>query len=60
MMEFGWMNPLVKFVFRLVKNWMQKVDYAAAQRVDYFLANSETTAERIKTYYHRDAEVIYP
>jgi hypothetical protein len=39
---------------------MQKVDYEAAQKVDYFIANSETTAERIKKYYHRDAEVIYP
>ncbi|MDD2693542.1 MAG: glycosyltransferase [Candidatus Gracilibacteria bacterium] len=60
MMEFGWMNPFVKFVFRLVKNWMQKVDFAAAQRVDYFIANSKTTAERIKTYYNRESEVIYP
>lgn len=54
------MNPLVKFVFRLVKNWMQKVDYTAAQKVDFFLANSETTADRIKKYYQRDAEVVYP
>ena len=60
MMEFGWMNPLVKSVFRLVKNWMQKVDYTAAQRVDYFLANSRTTQERIQKYYDRESEVIYP
>lgn len=60
MMEFGWLNPLVKSVFRLVKWWMQRVDYEAAQKVDYFIANSRTTAERIKMYYHRDAEVIYP
>ncbi len=60
MMEFGFWNPLVKSIFRLVKWWMQKVDYEAAQKVDYFIANSETTAERIKKYYHRDAEVIYP
>ncbi len=60
MMEFGFWNPLVKSIFRLVKWWMQKVDYEAAQKVDFFIANSRTTAERIKTYYHRDAEVIYP
>jgi len=60
MMEFGFWNPLVKSIFRLVKWWMQKVDYEAAQKVDFFIANSETTATRIKKYYHRDAEVIYP
>lgn len=60
MMEFGIFNPLVKSVFRLVKWWMQKVDYEAAQKVDYFIANSKTTAERIRKYYDRDADVIYP
>ncbi len=60
MMEFGILNPLVKAVFRLVKGWMQRVDYAAAQKVDYFIANSKTTQERIKKYYGRESEVIYP
>jgi len=60
MMEFGFLNPLVKWVFRLVKWWMQRVDYEAAQRVDYFIANSQTTAERIQKYYNRESEVIYP
>lgn len=60
MMEFGWLNPLVKAVFRLVKWWMQRVDYAAAQRVDYFIANSRTTQERIQKYYERGSEVIHP
>jgi hypothetical protein len=39
---------------------MKKVDYRAAQKVDFFIANSETTRERIQKYYNRDAEVIYP
>lgn len=60
MMEFGFLNPLVKWVFRLVKWWMQRVDYEAAQRVDYFIANSKTTADRIKKYYDRESKVIYP
>lgn len=60
MMEFGVFNPLVKWIFRLVKWWMQRVDYEAAQRVDYFIANSRTTAERIQKYYNRESEVIYP
>jgi hypothetical protein len=36
------------------------MDYDAAQRVDSFIANSKTTAERIKKYYHRDSTIIYP
>jgi hypothetical protein len=39
---------------------MQRVDYEAAQKVDFFIANSQTTAERIKKYYNRESEVIYP
>lgn len=35
-------------------------DYQAAQRVDHFVANSHWVAARIKKYYHRDADVIYP
>lgn len=36
-------------------------DYIAAQRVDYFIANSAFVAGRIKKYYRRDAAaVIYP
>jgi hypothetical protein len=60
MMEFGILNPLVKWIFRLVKGWMQRVDYVAAQEVDYFIANSENTKERIMRYYDRESEVIYP
>jgi glycosyltransferase involved in cell wall biosynthesis len=60
MMEFWWMNPLVKLTFRLLKWWMQRLDYEAAQRVDFFIANSKTTQERIQKYYNRESEVIYP
>lgn len=35
-------------------------DFAAAQRVDYFVANSAWTAQRIAKYYRRDSQVIYP
>lgn len=60
MMEFWFLNPFVRFVFRLVKWWMRRTDYQAAQKVDYFIANSRTTQERIKEYYERESEVIYP
>lgn len=60
MMEFGILNPIVKWIFPKVVNWMRKLDYEAAQAVDVFWANSETTAHRIEHFYRRDAEVIYP
>lgn len=39
-----------------IRQW----DYLAAQRVDYFVANSAFVAERIKKYYQREAQVIHP
>lgn len=35
-------------------------DFQAAQRVDLFLANSNTTAQRIRKYYRRTSRVVYP
>jgi glycosyltransferase involved in cell wall biosynthesis len=49
---------------RLVFNWSvppaRAFDYAAAQRVDRFIANSRFVAERIRRSYGREAVVIYP
>ncbi len=35
-------------------------DYAAAQRVDHFIANSATPQSRIQKYYNRESTIIYP
>jgi glycosyltransferase involved in cell wall biosynthesis len=35
-------------------------DYAAAQKVDYFIANSEEVQGRISKFYRRESTVIYP
>ncbi len=40
--------------------WLRRVDAHAAQRVDLFVANSRTVAERIRRAYKRDSIVIYP
>lgn len=40
----------------VLKNW----DKQAADRPDFFIANSRTVQERIRKYYHRSSEVIYP
>jgi glycosyltransferase involved in cell wall biosynthesis len=35
-------------------------DFVAAQRVDYFIANSRYVARRVRKYYRRHPAVIYP
>lgn len=42
-------------------NYLRKWDFKAAQRPDYIIANSLNVAERIKKYYHRNADaIIFP
>ncbi len=60
MMEFGIWNSIVRFVLDRLIGWLRRLDYEAAQRVDFFIANSENTRARIKKYYNRESEVIYP
>ena len=52
-------NLSKKMVAQKLKN-LRQWDYDAAQRVDYFIANSEFIAKKIKKYYNRDSKVIYP
>ena len=49
-------KPVSSFLLTYLRTW----DYQAAQRVDHFIADSETVRQRIKKYYGRDSEVIYP
>ncbi len=48
------------FLRRMIIHYLRLWDKAAANRVDYFIANSKATARRIKKYYGRQAKVIYP
>ena len=51
---------IVKIFLPMLLNKLRQWDFQAAQRVDYFIANSQFVAKRIKKYYRRDAKVIYP
>lgn len=51
---------MVKIFLPLVINFVKKWDFKAAQRPDWYIANSHFIADKIKKYYGRDAEVIYP
>jgi glycosyltransferase involved in cell wall biosynthesis len=54
------MKGLTRLVFKAVAHYMRMWDLASAARVDYFVANSNHTATRIRKYYRREAIVIYP
>jgi glycosyltransferase involved in cell wall biosynthesis len=46
----------LRLVFQRWRQW----DWIAAQRVDRYIANSETTRRRIRRYFGRDSDVVYP
>jgi glycosyltransferase involved in cell wall biosynthesis len=52
----GIKGTIAKTILHYIRMW----DVNASNRVDYFVANSNYIAGRIKKIYRRDAEVIYP
>lgn len=56
----GLLNPLAKIIMPLFIGRLKKSDFKAAQRVDYFLANSKEVQERIAKFYKRKSYVVYP
>ena len=50
------MRLLTRYLLHRLRQW----DVVSANRVDYFIANSQHTARRIWRCYRRRAEVIYP
>ncbi len=46
-------------ILKLSLPYLKKRDYAAAQKINRFIAISEASRNYIKQYYNRDAEVIY-
>ena len=57
---FGKLDPLARLGLKLLVGPMRRWDYKAAQRPNYFIANSNFTRAQIKKYYGRDTEVIHP
>ncbi len=54
------MGALTRAIFTLTAGAVRRFDLAAAKRVDYFLANSNYIAARIRRFYGRESTVIYP
>lgn len=51
---------IVKLILPWLLHKLRSWDQLAAQRVDKFIANSETVQRRIQKYYRRDSQVVYP
>lgn len=54
--NYGLLKSLRQSTMHKMRIW----DRLAADRVDYFIANSKYIADRIKKYYRRDSKVINP
>lgn len=70
-MRYAWEQPetyldevlprwMPRLIARLWLSYMRLWDRQAAERPDVLVANSRYTAERIRKYYRKDAEVVYP
>ncbi|MCD6290711.1 MAG: glycosyltransferase [Anaerolineae bacterium] len=53
-------GQLSNAVLRVVIPWLRLWDRAAADRVDRFVAISRAIQQRIRKYYRRESEIIYP
>ena len=54
------MRGFTRLVFKVMAHYLRMWDFASAARVDYFIANSNYIARRIRKFYRRDSAVIYP
>jgi glycosyltransferase involved in cell wall biosynthesis len=50
----------VRIYAKIVNNFLRRYDFLAAQKPNYFIANSKNVKKRIKKFYDRTATVIYP
>jgi glycosyltransferase involved in cell wall biosynthesis len=53
-------NPVRQLGMALVRNSLRRWDRETAGRVDHFIANSHFVRERIRKYYNREADIVYP
>ena len=57
---FGHKDILSKWLIQFFMRGLRAWDLKANERVDRFIAISEHVRNRIRDYYHKDADVIYP
>jgi glycosyltransferase involved in cell wall biosynthesis len=54
------LGPKRRILARLLLNYVRMWDRVAADRVDFFIANSRATQAKIKKYYGQESTVVYP
>ena len=58
---FDWKKNIITRIYGyVVAYFLRFFDYTTAQRINYWIANSENVKERIKKFYKKDSVVIYP
>ena len=58
--NFGILTPIIRPFIPIFVHWMRKKDLQSVKGVDFFIANSNVTKDRIKKYYGRDSVVVHP
>lgn len=58
--ELYFKNPVLRFISRPVVAYLKRWDRIAANRPDKLIAISTEVGKRIKKYYKRDSEIVYP
>jgi glycosyltransferase involved in cell wall biosynthesis len=53
-------NSIIKLFLPAIIHKLRLWDQMSAQRVDFFIANSNTVQKRILKYYRRESDIIYP
>ncbi|HEU4979006.1 MAG TPA: glycosyltransferase [Solirubrobacteraceae bacterium] len=53
-------DPFTRAALGMVLQRWRQWDFIAAQRVDAYVANSETTRKRVRRYFGREADVVHP
>lgn len=58
--QFGVLDPLVKLFIPAMIHKLREWDRVAADRVDFYIANSKHTQSRIRKFYNNDSTIINP
>jgi len=53
-------NKFIYALVQIVNHFLRLLDFKYSQNVDQYIANSQTTADRIQKFYHRDSTIINP
>ena len=53
-------RPVMHFLGQVANHFLRQEDFAAAQQVDHILVNSQVVADRVRRFWRRESEILYP